>query len=111
MLVVEADEFGTEADREGLDGDAVPARHEVVPHLVDEDDDRQHDEEGRQHVEELRRDGIKHELRPGTNTVTNGGSPPAMPAGAAMQRANQKHEDYAESNAVEPVHQPAVARE
>ena len=34
-----------------------------------------------------------------------------MPADAAMQRADQKHEDYAESNAVEPVHQARRGRE
>src|SRR5690606_27913316 len=50
--VIEADDLPAEADREGLDRNAVPSRHEVVPHLVDENDDRQHDNEGRDCVED-----------------------------------------------------------
>ena len=45
VAVVEADEFGTEADRERLDADAAPAADEVVAHLVHEHDDRQHEQE------------------------------------------------------------------
>ena len=43
--VVEADEFGAEADGERLDADAAPAADEVVAHLVHEHDDRQHEQE------------------------------------------------------------------
>jgi hypothetical protein len=46
MLVVKAPQLFAEADREGLDGNAVPAGDEVVAHLVHEDDDRQHQDEG-----------------------------------------------------------------
>ena len=45
VAVVEAEEFRAEADRERLDADAAPAADEVVAHLVDEDDDRQHEQE------------------------------------------------------------------
>ena len=41
MLVVPAGDFLAEADGEGLDAHAAPARHEEMPQLVDEDDDRQ----------------------------------------------------------------------
>ena len=43
--VVEADQFRAEADRERLDADAAPAADQIVAHLVDEDDDRQHEQE------------------------------------------------------------------
>src|SRR6185312_11014858 len=52
MPVVEADQFGAETQREGLDGDAVPARHEVVAHFVDEDDNGQNHDEGGNGVED-----------------------------------------------------------
>jgi len=37
-----------EADGEGIDPHAAPARRKVMPHLVDEDEDPEHDREGDQ---------------------------------------------------------------
>src|SRR5690606_20484610 len=45
VAVVEAGDLGTEADGEGGDADAAPAPGEIMPHLVDEDDQGQDDQE------------------------------------------------------------------
>src|SRR5579875_2827194 len=46
-----AEQLRPEADREGLDPDLVPARHQVMAQFVDEDEHRQDDEE-RHHIAE-----------------------------------------------------------
>ena len=51
MPVVEADDLGTEADREGLDRDPAPAGHEEVAELVEEDHDGEHEQEGKEIAE------------------------------------------------------------
>jgi hypothetical protein len=61
--VKKANQLRAEADREGLDGDAIPARDQVVAHLMHEDDDRQNREE-RNHVGQEPEDEIhKRSLR------------------------------------------------
>src|SRR5690606_12935951 len=45
MLVIEADEFGAEADRELPYTNAAPAADQIMPHLMHEDDNRQNDQE------------------------------------------------------------------
>jgi hypothetical protein len=45
VAIVEAENFGPEADGKGLDADAAPAPDEIVAHLVDEHDDGQHEKE------------------------------------------------------------------
>ncbi len=60
-------EFRAKADRERLDADAAPAADQIVAHLVDEDDDRQHEQErhdgaDQQAVQaEYRRQGLDQE--------------------------------------------------
>ena len=46
VAVVEAGEFRPEAEREGQYFYAVPARHQEVAKLVEENDDGQHEQEG-----------------------------------------------------------------
>jgi hypothetical protein len=51
VAVVETDDLRTEADREDLDGDAAPARHEEVTELVEKDHDGEDEEEGQEIAE------------------------------------------------------------
>ena len=48
VAVVEAEDLRPEADRENLDGDAAPARHEEMTELVEEHDDGQDEKEGQE---------------------------------------------------------------
>lgn len=49
--IVETEELGTEADREGLHADSAPAADQIVAHLVYEDDNREHEQERHQRSE------------------------------------------------------------
>ncbi len=48
--VVPAEELGAETNREYLDANAVPARHDVMAELVDEDEDGQDDKKPEHYI-------------------------------------------------------------
>src|SRR5690606_21037025 len=75
VAVMEGKDLLAEADREGLDSDAAPARHQEVPHFVNEHDDRQgkqkadHDKQRTPEVE-LREKFHEHSFLAAMSSIT-----------------------------------------